>query len=522
MISSPDGTVDSSRQSTRRRRRRAETRAPPVSSLGWIALAAPCGVLGALMSLAGPVSLLAVPVLAMAAVALRRPHRMPLVVVVGCAVYLGIYLRYRAQLGGFPLSALDLMGPLLLLAASALPRRNGAQTRREMLPVVLLFSGLLLGTIVGVANGAAAYDLFRIGSIDLALLVAATAGLIAGTSTGWQRSTTTAFLVAGVLAAGQQIMSFAYLATFGHSLWESLPFGADVASLNQAFANSAVAGTRDNFIPTFIMLPALALAVYRFRTTDVFTAAVLVLAATVSLSRVMWLASILVILLAVLARGRTRGGQRGNTILKIGVALTCVMAALVLVGSDLITARLSEVSDRNDPSLRFRQLETKSAAQALFSSPLSVLVGTGAGVVLVPSADIVYQDSLRGRTYRAPTSAVENQFLGRWRNFGLISMIGTAALLLGGGYASYRALVRRRSSADRELMALGLSLPVVFAVSPAAGTLLQVNVSLPFWLLAGTILAAAHHARIAEALAERDSHASRWPAPGRPLSIDCE
>jgi hypothetical protein len=444
-------------------------------------------------AVSGPGAIVLAAMVALVFATYRWPYAMPVAVAVASAVYYGIYLRYRISLGAFPVSILNVLPLFLIAAACSLSYRErgrGVMAGRAAIPFALLASGFVLGSVVGMANGADLYQVLRVGSTELCLLTALLAGVLAGGSPRWQKAVITGFYVAAIFAAAQQIFSFAYLVAFGHSFWETFSFGAYVLNVDEAVASGLIAGTRDNFIATFIMLPALTLSVYRLSTRDVLVSAMIVLAMAVSLSRGMWIAGILGIVLALGARTLS-GRVHPARLMKLIVVVVAVAAALSVVGWQAIGARLHQTGTANDASLDIRRAETEQAFRAVTDTPFTAAVGIGAGVVLPPTPTLI--QSVVGQAFIAAgdsSSVLENQLLGRWTNYGLLSLLGTLALLLWTGVAAFRALVKQRASIDHDLLALGLALPPLLAVSPFSGTLMQLNLSLPFWMLAGTILGA--------------------------------
>lgn len=472
--------------------------AMPRSSDAWLWMtgSALAGAVAGLVSINEPYLLFMIPVALLLLVARRYPTTAPIVALATCATYLGLHLEYRVVVAGVPMSALDLL-PILLIVAACSLRAPGQRTLLDALtgcraiPLFLLGGGLALGTLVGLAHHAAGYQLLRVDRIELSLLVGAIAGLVAGGCQPWQRSVVMAFGVAGVLAAMQQIVSFIYLLTFGHSLWQAFPFGAGASNLEDALASDSVAGIRDNFIPTFVMLPALALAIYRLSKRDVAVATVVVLATVVSLSRSMWIAATVTILTAVVARAASGRLPNPMRVLRFGAVVLAVGTLLGGVGWQVVGARIKESGSRSDASLSGRKVETSAALDALLASPVSAVTGTGAGVVLAgPTARVQY---LVRR--RQATPILENQFLARWTNFGILSVVGTICLLMWPAVAGSRSLARN-GTADPDLIGLGLALPAVLVVGPISGTLLQLHVSLAFWLLAATLLACLRQARV--------------------------
>jgi len=443
------------------------------------------------LAASGSVVLVLAAAAGIAIIANRRPYWMPIVAILACAVYLGVYLTYRVALGNTPISGLNLLPLLVFVGACSVPireRGHGVLMSKASLPVALLVSGLILGSALGMANGAETYQLLRVVSVEMCLVVGCLAGLIAGGSRSWQKSMVTAFYAAALFAAVQQIVSFLYLVAVGHSIWQAFPFGADVLDVERALASGLVAATRDNFIATFIMLPALTLSVYRLTARDVSVAAIILLAMAVSLSRSMWIAAILGIALALLARAMAGRLLHPARVVKLGVVLVVVGVALSVFGWDTVSARLQQTGNERDSSLQLRRAETNQAFKTVTETPLSATAGIGAGVLLPPTAEKIQRPGFLATGDRS--AILENQLVGRWTNFGLLSVFGTILLLLSAALVALRALTRQRPAVDHDLMAMGLALPPLLAVSPFSGTLMSLNLSLPFWILAGTILGA--------------------------------
>lgn len=196
------------------------------SDATWMVAVSVAGVIAGALTVVQPRLLLLIPIVLVGALACTRPLWAPILVVASCALYYGIFLKYRVNLGPLPLSLLDLLPVVLFVAAISLPagdRIRGTLNTPASVPLILLGAGLFLGTSLGFAYGAPIYHLVRVDSIEFSLLVGCTAGLIAGQSHNWQGAIVTAFYVAAILAAAQQMFSFVYFVSVGHSFWESLP-----------------------------------------------------------------------------------------------------------------------------------------------------------------------------------------------------------------------------------------------------------------------------------------------------------
>jgi hypothetical protein len=411
---------------------------------------------------------------------LAQPRASLVVVLAGCALYLGIYLRYRASVGGTPISGLDFFIVFILAAAWSLRPRPGTSVVSGAggPALVLLTLGLILGCLIGLANHAGLYPFAQVARVEAELTLALFAALVAGQSLIWQRGLVSGLYAAAAIAASLQILSFLYQTGFHRPLWSSFAFGAsNVAALTGTLTSATVAGTRDNYLATFVMLPGLALALYRLRRADIVLLVAITIATAVSLSRSMWFAAALTAALALAARHASGRRLHARTTIGLfaGVALAVVILGTLYGG--ILSDRLAGSFSTTDVSLVKRQSETDQALSQLTASPLTLALGVGAGT-FVPSTHLTSDSAI-----------LEDQLLAIWTNFGVVAVLGTVGLLLLGGYRAFGALRSREPYVNQELMALGLSLPAVLAVSIFSGTLLELNVSLPFWLLAGTILA---------------------------------
>jgi hypothetical protein len=428
-----------------------------------------------------PRALAALAVMIVLVLALWHPRSLLVAVIVGCALYEGIYLNYRISVASLPLSALDLFPVIALIAGYSIRSRSA---RTPISPsgstaLGLLSIGFVTGCVLGLANHAAFAQWAKVDRVEFELLVTLVAALVAGSTPAWRRALVTGLYVAAAIAAVLQIGSFAYATGFHHPLWSSFSFGAtNVANLTDSLTPDRIAATRDNYLPTFIMLPGLALALYRLRRVDVVLIVAVVIATAMCLSRAMWLAAGITIIIALLARFAS--GRPLHTGATIGLIAGAALALFVVgdIGGNILAARVAGSFGGSDISLIRRQSETDEAFARLRSTPFTFVAGLGAGS-FIPAIHEA-----------APTPILEDQLLAKWTNFGLVSVIGTIWLLLFGGVAAFHAL-RRRTSLDTDVMALGLCLPAIVIVSIFSGTLLELNVSFPLWLLAGTVYASA-------------------------------
>lgn len=426
-----------------------------------------------------PLALLVAPALVAAWACLARPYLVAATAMVACSVYSGVYLTYRLDAGGVPLSALDTVPLCLFLSAlvASARHRAGAASLPGWTALVLFAAGLVSGVAVAYAGSALTTETLRVLRIEGLLIVALAAALVGGHSKRWRDGISRGLVLAALLAAGLQMLSTGFQLAFGYPLWSLLPFGAtNVAGFANAGVASGGSNTRDNLLPLFIMLPTIALSAFRLHRRDQVILAVLLIAAAVSLSRSMWAASVIVLFTAWLAR-RVTGQQR--SLQKFGA----LVAALVVVGAgasffagDFLGSRASSSLSRDDVSATYRETEVRETLAELGRTPGSEIIGLGAGAYIPPI----------GETTADPTPILENQLLARLTNFGVLSVAATALLLLAGTASAVRTL---RIHGDDELSGLALALPAVLAISMISGVVFQLQVTVPFWVLAGTIIA---------------------------------
>jgi hypothetical protein len=462
--------------------------------LAAIVLAVGFGAALAATPLAGLIVVAAVVV----GVAYRRPYLGTAGAAIACAVYLGVYLRYRTVVGSLPISALDVL-PVLLLA-SALGTRARAPvaeipplSRQGLLAVCLMGLGLLFGIVVGVLDGAEGYQLVRVVRTEIELLATAVAGLLGGWSQEWRRGLVVGLYAAGVIAALQQLASFASIAFSGRSLWGSLATGSPAGDLFPTLSPGHSGDLRDNYLATFIMLPALGAALYRLRTYDWVVALLILAAAAVSLSRAVWITT-MVLLVAVIAARAARKQLNVRAAGALGVLLCTAALTVGQLGGPFLAGRLKDtVSSQSDPSAVFRKEESRLAVRKLTDSPVSFVLGTGAGVLVDPSLPAQSAIASHMAVLNPTNTILEDEVLARWTNLTALSVVGCILLLLGGGMIAFRQL--RRTVEVPVIYAMAASLPIILVAGFFAGTLLQLQVSLPFWLLAGTVLAGSYEAR---------------------------
>jgi hypothetical protein len=442
-------------------------------------------------------------------VAWVRPRTAIVVSIALYAVYLGVYLYYRVSVAGVPVSGLD-ASPLLLAVAALSLRWHGAagaRARRSSVLVVCVYlfvSGLVLGTLVGLADHAQGYQLLRVVRIEGELLVVLVACLLAGGSREWQSAVRTGLYVAAMIAAVLLIVSYVYVLTFGEPIWARFPFGHTVDDFASSVDSGQLGAARDNKLATYMMLPAFVAAGVRMRGWDPVVFGLVLAAALVSLSRGFWGATFVCLLLVVVFRaGAMRSGMAAYARLAIGAVPLLVL--LFAISGSIFATRLDQAQQFDDSSTLFRQAETRAALSAVTASPSAVVLGTGAGVV-------IQFPQLRGRSPSEVSSLLEDSLLARWTNLTLFSVLGTVVLLLSAGAIGWREAVRRRDDV-RYLYAMGLCLPVMLVAGIIGGTLVTQQNAIPLWTLAATILTGA----AARAAGEASAAPRAVDAPPEPV-----
>jgi ABC-type multidrug transport system fused ATPase/permease subunit len=384
---------------------------------------------------------------------------------------------------GLPLTAQDAFPFVFLGAALELRRReSGARSLAPALGVVVWLSvgGLILGGIVGHTDGAPSYQLLRVLRVEVGLIVGLLAAAVAGHIGAWRRAVRSGLIVAGGLTVVEIILSVAYGLATGKSFWGAVGL-AGAVDVYAGIRGGDVNVLRSNDLSTFLILPAFALAVARMGRRDIFLVSVALAASLMSLSRGFWAATFGVGAVAVAYRVREgREGQVGVFIKWIGVAVVVGLLATHFIGS-VVSTRVNQTSGFSDDSSRYRLRETNMALHQLARDPLRLVVGTGAGVILpAPPKYRPVQDP------RATASFLENSLLSRWTNLSILSVVSAVVLLLVAGRIGWRSRWIAPGP-ERDLRMMGLSLPVVLVGGVASGAAFSQG-TLPFWILAGTLL----------------------------------
>lgn len=400
------------------------------------------------------------------------------------ALFQGLFLHYRVDFVGAPASLPDALPWILLLAGIALHSKGSAArlptpTQPGLIALGLLGAGLIVGATTGILNSAPPYQFGRVLRVEAGLLVALTAGLFFGFEPAWRRAARNGLLLAGVLAAGQFLVNYFWTLTFGQTFWSLFPFGYSV-DLGASITGDNINLLRTNAVSTYLLLPLLVVASVR---TGVIHRVGLALAGSailVSLSRGFWAASVLAVILILIYLVFRLRRPLFKTLAWAFVLAATAMTVVSVTGGVLQT-RFDQILTLTDASSYYRQQETAEAWAQLSASPLSLLSGTGAGV-------IISHRNLNANSSLDQTSNLENSVLSRWTNFGLFSLLGTILLISGSVVRGWRS--RARDNFDADLAAMTICLPVLFIGGLVGGTLLSLQGTMSFWILAGTILSA--------------------------------
>lgn len=415
-----------------------------------------------------------------------KPQIAPWLGAAAGGVYFGFFLNIQADAGSLPISPLDAVPALLLFSALRLrtsreePRQLSATQTWGWAAFAFLAAGLTLGSIIGHLDGTDEYPYLRVVGIEVSLLVVLLAALYAGRYPSWARAVTAGFWFAGILAALESLATFGAISVLGRSPWDLMGIGPTPLPFEAAVFQDTLGSARDNYLPTFVMLPALALCLIRLRRRDVILATLILVAIALSLSRAMWFATALTIGLTGLSRLRTHYSLRH--LVRLATVLLLVVAFLWVTIGSVLSARTSQtLTPSADPSQLYRTAETKLVLDRLLATPSDAVLGLGAGTLVDPPivANVV--------VIKEPSPIPENQILGRWLNFGLLSVIGISVLFGGATVAGIRLM--RRGDGSESLGAMSLCLLPLLLTGWFGGTVFQLPVTLPLVLLAGTVLA---------------------------------
>ena len=394
-----------------------------------------------------------------------------------------LYLQARLNVEGILISLQDAESLLLIGAAMELRSRgkHGSrfQTARLRVVIGLLAGGLLLGSVAGLTAGADTYQWLRVVRLDVVLIGGLFAVLLAGHLPSWRRAVRTGLIVAGVLVIGQIIISVAYALSFGSSLWVSLGLPGAV-DIHGQIREGNVNILRENSLSAFLILPLFALAVARSNYRDHYVIMGALAASMLSLSRGLWAAMIGVGILAMAWRLRARGRGRLVVLTVWFIAATGVSAVVIQLTGNVVATRIAETTRLTDRSSDYRFRETEIALEELTRDPLTMVAGTGAGVIIQELPSNAGVASARDRS-----SFLENTLLSLWANGSIFLLIGACILLLSAGALSWRS--QGVAGCERDLLLMGLCLPIVLIAGAVSGVGYSLG-TLPFWVLAGTLL----------------------------------
>jgi hypothetical protein len=433
-------------------------------------------------------SVLIVLIPSLVVLAMRRPKLMITGTIAACGVYNGLYLYARASLAGVPLSIFDGLPVLLLLAAYSLRSRSGARARPTAVgraAAGMLCVGLLLGALTGLLAGADRYQLIRVCRVEIDLLFGIAAALVAGGTPEWRDAVRKGLVVMGGLVALELLVGYVWLLHTGHTFWSLFPFGGDLQGGVYLNGVGDVNSLRTNAISGYLMLPSFVYVLMRLSRRNFWLLGLLIAGAAVTLSRGVWIAFFLATATVVVFRLCSQRLALLDIAKGLAAVLVVLTATYVLTGP-VLAARWSQTSRLGssaglsaDQSAAFRAAETHAALHALLASPLTALVGTGAGVV-------VYSGGIS--RFDAISPILENNLLARWTNLSLFSLIGTVLLLGGGFFRGWRLAMSGGHKYPPSLGLMGLALPGLLIAGLFGGTLMSPQNSLPLWLLAMTLL----------------------------------
>ena len=454
------------------------SRTGSVPAVGAAAAAVAGGILTVIMPVALLVTLLLITAIVLA---WARPRFVIVACIVVASLHRGIYLYFRVEPGGYPLSAFDVLPFLLLLASFsiAVKVRDPAPAVRwpVALSAAMIAAGLGIGVVLGVSQGAVPYQLLRVIRLDLLVLCVVASALVAGHTHEWRRAALLGLTGAGVCVAIQLLVTFSWGLATGSSFWSLFPFGEPGGDLLDNVQAGNVLVLRENAIAGFLILPGLALLLYRFRRRDIVMLTLLTAGGIVWLSRGLWVAMLLTLLVLLAQRaasGRLSGSQLATIASSIGVAVL----VLVLTSGDVLGQRFSETTNlAGDRSLEIRASETETTFAALTAGAAQFTLGLGSGVATT-------EDPTSGES----SALLANSVLGVWANTGLLGLIGVTALFAGAGFRGWR-LALWDSDPDRAALgAMGLALPPLWLLGLVGGTFSVPEPAVTLSFLAATVL----------------------------------
>ena len=412
-----------------------------------------------------------------------RPATAVVACIVTASLHRGLFLYLRVETGNYPLSVFDVLPPLLLLASVSLASRgrHPAPPTRAPLAVctAMIFAGLVMGVIIG-ASEAAAYEMVRVLRLEGWILCVLVCAIVAGHLPQWRKAVATGLLGAGLCVAAQLLVSFGWSLATGTYFWSLFPFGRSVGNLAGNIQSGNVLTLRENAVSGFLILPALSLLILRFSGRDFAMLMFLVAGGLAWLSRGLWVAMCLMLIIA-LAHRVASGRLSGAKLTRIVIPVVAAVCTLLLASGDILGQRIGETTNlRGDVSFDVRRLETEAALEALAEGPGSMVFGLGSGVVV---------DFPRTSAFGKRSALLENSVLGLWTNTGLLGLLGVTLLFFGAALRGWR-LASDRDHPDRAVLgSMSLALPVLWLQGFIGGTFTVPEPAILLFLLAGTALA---------------------------------
>lgn len=425
-----------------------------------------------------PIAAIAGVLLTMAAiVAWTRPALAIAACLVAASLHRGLFLYLRVEPGGYPLSVFDAVPVLLLFASVSLSVKARGSAPGGRTPVAvcgaMIVAGLLIGVTLGTSQGADSYDLLQVLRLEALTLVVLVSALVAGHTSEWRRAVLAGLMGAAVSVAVQLIVTFGWSLATGTYFWSLFPFGASIDDLLGKVQAGNILTLRENAISAFLILPALALLIRRSKGWDIGVAMLLVAGGLLWLSRGLWLAMALTLLIA-LAHRATSGRLTGGRLLTIALPVTAVVLAVFLASGGILGQRLGDTTKLSgDKSLELRGTETQASLKALGEGVGPLLFGLGSGVVASPEQ---------------PSALLENSVLATWTNIGLLGLLGVTLLFFGAALRGWRLASRGDDSHAAALGAMSLALPVLWLQGLIGGTFRVEQSTVMLFLLAATVL----------------------------------
>lgn len=435
-------------------------------AVGVLAVLAPIAVVGSFLLTMGVI------------VAWMRPTFAIAACLITASFHRGLFLYLRIEPGGYPVSVFDVL-PLLLLLASvslALKERRPDTPPRALLAVcgAMILSGLIVGVALGTSRAAADYELVRVVRLEILILCAIAAAFIAGHVPQWRRGILTGLVGVAVCVAVQLLVTFSWSLATGNYFWSLFPFGRtlDINLLGEVQTGNILT-LRENAISAFLILPALSLIVFRFKGRDVAVLMLLVAGGLVWLSRGLWVAMFLTLLIT-LAHRATSGRLSGVRFGAIALPVMVVVSVVFLASGGILGQRLGETTDLGgDSSLQTRANETQANLTALGQGPGPLLFGLGTGVVV--SAE-------------GSSALLENSVLATWTNTGLLGLIGVTVIFFGAALRGWRLAANGHNQETAALGAMSLALPILWLQGLVGGTFSVPEPTLALFLLAATVI----------------------------------